>query len=128
MSLDAFKGRDLQNFQAILNEFLSDGVTDARAIQDRISNHFTIRRKTKRLSMSPEARKKAREAKREAVKRIKEKSENRPDHVKPEPTTDTCPECGKKDWRVSGERQDDGSIWWYEGCADCRYIQPIEVK
>lgn len=123
LKLDGFKGRDLQSFEALMATFLAQGITDIRLIQEHIHNHFTAQRKAGRLSMSPEARKQAREKKRIALKRLK--GDKPQSTATPNPTTDTCPDCGKKDWRVNGERQSDGSIWWYEGCAKCGFIQPI---
>lgn len=124
IKLNGFKGRDLQNCEAILAVFLAQGITDIRTIQDYLNRHTASLRKQNRL-MSSEARKQAREQKKKAKELIK--SDPVVSTARPKPNTDTCPDCGSKDWRMNGERQKDGSIWWYEGCADCGYIQPIEV-
>lgn len=118
------KMKDAQRFKTFLAEFEAEGVTDIRVMRERIENEINSRLRKKRLLMTPEERKYSKEQKRLYKKRVKSIKPI----TKPEPTTDHCPDCGHTDWRMSGEQQSDGSIWWYEGCPACGYIQPIDAN
>lgn len=124
MNYKTYTTKDLQLFQSMLNQFTADGVTDIRLAQQQSQNEIDRRFKSRQLKMSSEAKREARKNRQDKAVVTKEQIKS-----KPQITLESCPDCGQShDLRMNGERQPDGSIWWYEGCPLCGYIQPIEDK
>lgn len=83
MKLQAYKGRDKQVFLQILQQAISEGITDIRLLQKKLLDDFHEDIKRGRLSMSKDARISALRAKK-ALKEINIDSNTK----KP-----ICPEC-----------------------------------
>jgi len=103
INFNAYKGKDLQTFLSMLNQFESDGVSDIRFVRERIQRHidghFAVSRPQK----------------------VQDRRERAKMKLPPEIKAELCPSCGRMSLMPAAPLEGLQRV----GCKHCGYSAVI---